>query len=90
MDRIGSVVYENRIFIHNLSYDCTEQDIKDFFKDNKGVDVNSVSMLMNPRINKPSGAAYGWVGRTWAAGFFVADFIRVCNCTSVFQKSNQK
>ena len=58
MDKIGTVTYENRVFMHNLSYDCDEEDIKNWLKAMKDVEPLSVSMLTNPRVNKPSGAAY--------------------------------
>lgn len=57
MNRIGQVTYENRVFIHNLSFDVTEDQLKDYFT-SKNVDVVSVDLLNNPKMNKPSGAAY--------------------------------
>ena len=50
--------YPNRVLLANLDYKATEQDIETFFKQEKNIDCLSCEVLMNPKVQKPSGAAY--------------------------------
>ena len=49
--------YENRVFLHNLSYDVTQEDLINFFIE-QGICPNpNVTVMTNPRNKKPAGCA---------------------------------
>lgn len=48
---------QRRIFVHNMSYEVTFQDLKDYFTNEAGCGSGFVEMLPNPKTGKPSGGA---------------------------------
>lgn len=49
---------ENKIFVHNLTFDTDEAALRAFFQQGANIDPVSVSILLNPKHGKPSGSAF--------------------------------
>jgi hypothetical protein len=64
-----AVIEGRRLYIGNLAYAATEEQLKDFFA---GYDIESTSISINPRTGRPTGYAFVDLKSAWKAKLAIA------------------